>query len=99
MLPSLRLKEPVLVAWSAQGAAVLVTADAIGAFMVSALLITLFGLTGRVNKKIDEQHSGGDCVCAACRQACGVLQPQKLRSGGPSVYNAARATSVVGCAF
>lgn len=55
MLPSLWLRMPVMVAWSTPGAAVLATAglgggfsmaEAVGAFMVSALLITLFGITG-----------------------------------------------------
>lgn len=59
-LPSLWLKKPVMVAWSTPGAAVLATAamaasgngqafsmgEAVGAFMVCALLITLFGITG-----------------------------------------------------
>jgi benzoate membrane transport protein len=59
-LPSLWLKKPVMVAWSTPGAAVLATAavaasndgqafsmgQAVGAFMVCALLITLFGVTG-----------------------------------------------------
>ena len=54
-IPSLWLKKPVMVAWSTPGAAVLATAglaggfsmaDAVGAFMVSAALVTLFGVTG-----------------------------------------------------
>lgn len=54
-LPSLWLKRPVMVAWSTPGAAVLATAAAaegftlaqgVGAFIASALLVTLFGLTG-----------------------------------------------------
>ena len=54
-IPSLWLKKPVMVAWSTPGAAVLATAglaggftmgEAVGAFMVSAALITLFGITG-----------------------------------------------------
>ncbi|MES2943290.1 MAG: benzoate/H(+) symporter BenE family transporter [Pseudomonadota bacterium] len=58
-LPSLWLKKPVMVAWSTPGAAVLATAglaggfsmpEAIGAFMVSAALITLFGVTGWFEK-------------------------------------------------
>ena len=63
-LPSLWLKKPVMVAWSTPGAAVLATAgvaatgatsgfsmaEAIGAFMVSAALITLFGMTGWFEK-------------------------------------------------
>jgi benzoate membrane transport protein len=55
LLPSLRLRKPVLAAWSAPGAAVLATAgasggfampEAIGAFMVAALLMVLVGMTG-----------------------------------------------------
>ncbi len=55
LLPSLLLRQPVMVAWSTPGAAVLATAgaaggfslaQAVGAFMVSALLITLCGLSG-----------------------------------------------------
>ncbi len=59
VVPSLWLKKPVMVAWSTPGAAVLATAgvaggftmaDAVGAFMVSAGLITLFGVTGWFEK-------------------------------------------------
>ena len=55
LVPSLILRQPVMVAWSTPGAAVLATAglaggfsmgDAIGAFMISALLITVAGVTG-----------------------------------------------------
>ena len=55
LVPSLWLRKPVMVAWSTPGAAVLATAgaaggfsmgDAVGAFMASAALITLFGVTG-----------------------------------------------------
>ncbi len=55
LVPSLWLRKPVMVAWSTPGAAVLATAglaggftmaDAVGAFIVSALLVTLFGVTG-----------------------------------------------------
>ncbi|MDP3650241.1 MAG: benzoate/H(+) symporter BenE family transporter [Rhodoferax sp.] len=55
LLPSLWLRKPVMVAWSTPGAAVLATAgmaggfnmhEAVGAFMVCALLITLAGWTG-----------------------------------------------------
>ena len=61
-LPSLWLKKPVMVAWSTPGAAVLATAgvaggytmgEAVGAFMVSAALITLSGLTGWFEKLMD----------------------------------------------
>jgi benzoate membrane transport protein len=55
MLPSLILRQPVMVAWSTPGAAVLAAAglaggfsmaEAIGAFIVSAALITVAGATG-----------------------------------------------------
>jgi benzoate membrane transport protein len=58
-LPSLVLRQPVMVAWSTPGAAVLATAglaghfgmdEAVGAFMASAALIVLFGLTGWFEK-------------------------------------------------
>ena len=54
-IPSLILKQPVMVAWSTPGAAVLATAglaggftmgQAVGAFMVCAVLIILSGATG-----------------------------------------------------
>lgn len=54
-LPSLWLRQPVMVAWSTPGAAVLATAgavggfsmaEAVGAFMVCALLITVAGVSG-----------------------------------------------------
>ena len=59
LVPSLWLRKPVMVAWSTPGAAVLATAglaghgglgfsmaEAVGAFMVCAVLITLSGMTG-----------------------------------------------------
>ena len=67
LVPSLILKKPVMVAWSTPGAAVLATAgalggftmgDAVGAFMVSATLIFLAGVTGwfeRVMGKIPQE--------------------------------------------
>jgi benzoate membrane transport protein len=54
LVPSLLLRKPVMVAWSTPGAAVLATAglaggfsmaEAVGAFMVCAALITLAGVT------------------------------------------------------
>jgi benzoate membrane transport protein len=54
-VPSLWLRKPVMVAWSTPGAAVLASAgvaghfsmgDAVGAFMVSAVLVVLAGATG-----------------------------------------------------
>jgi benzoate membrane transport protein len=55
LLPSLWLRQPVMVAWSTPGAAVLATAgaaggfgmaEATGAFIASAALVALFGATG-----------------------------------------------------
>jgi len=55
LVPSIVLRQPVMVAWSTPGAAVLAGAgvaggfgmgEAIGAFMACALLITLAGMTG-----------------------------------------------------
>jgi benzoate membrane transport protein len=62
LLPSLWLRKPVMVAWSTPGAAVLATAgasggfgmaEATGAFLVCAALITLFGLTGWFERVMD----------------------------------------------
>ena len=59
LLPSLWLRQPVMVAWSTPGAAVLATAgiaggfgmaEATGAFIVCAVLIVLFGVTGWFEK-------------------------------------------------
>ncbi|AXK39953.1 benzoate/H(+) symporter BenE family transporter [Crenobacter cavernae] len=56
---SLRYRVPVVTAWSTPGAAMLITsatgvpmAEAVGAFLVSAVLITLFGFTGWFEKAI-----------------------------------------------
>ena len=62
LLPSLWLRKPVMIAWSTPGAAVLATAgagggfgmaEATGAFIACALLITLFGVTGWFEKLMD----------------------------------------------
>lgn len=66
LLPSLILRKPVMVAWSTPGAAVLAAAgvagasgagysmnEAVGAFMMCAVLITLAGLTGLFEKLMD----------------------------------------------
>lgn len=62
LLPSLWLRQPVMVAWSTPGAAVLATAgvaggfgmaEATGAFIACAALITLFGVTGWFEKLLD----------------------------------------------
>jgi benzoate membrane transport protein len=59
LLLSLWWKKPVMIAWSTPGAAVLATAaasgsftlpQAVGAFLVCAVLITLFGVTGWFEK-------------------------------------------------
>ncbi len=59
LVPSLVLRQPVMVAWSTPGAAVLATAalaggfsmaEAVGAFLVCGALITLFGVTGWFEK-------------------------------------------------
>ena len=59
LLPSLWLRKPVMIAWSTPGAAVLALAggfamsEAIGAFMVCAALVTVFGVTGWFEKIMD----------------------------------------------
>ena len=62
LLPSLWLRKPVMVAWSTPGAAVLATAaatggytmaDAVGAFVVCALLIILVGASGWFERVMD----------------------------------------------
>ncbi len=66
LVPSLILHKPVMVAWSTPGAAVLAVAgvagasgqgysmnEAVGAFMVCAVLITLAGVTGLFEKLMD----------------------------------------------
>jgi benzoate membrane transport protein len=62
LLPSLWWRKPVMVAWSTPGAAVLATAaasggftlpQAVGAFLVCAALVTLFGVTGWFERLMD----------------------------------------------
>lgn len=66
LVPSLILRKPVMVAWSTPGAAVLAVAgvagaagqgysmnEAVGAFMICAVLITLIGATGLFEKLMD----------------------------------------------
>jgi benzoate membrane transport protein len=62
LLPSLWLRQPVMVAWSTPGAAVLATAgaaggfgmaEATGAFIACAALITVFGVTGWFEKLLE----------------------------------------------
>jgi benzoate membrane transport protein len=57
---SLRYRVPVVTAWSTPGAAMLITSaagvsmpEAIGAFLISGALITLFGFTGWFERAID----------------------------------------------
>jgi benzoate membrane transport protein len=61
-IPSLVLRQPVMVAWSTPGAAVLATAglaggftmaEAVGAFLVCGALIVLFGATGWFERLMD----------------------------------------------
>lgn len=61
-VPSIILRQPVMVAWSTPGAAVLAAAgltggfsmgEAVGAFMVSAALIVLLGFSGWFEKLMD----------------------------------------------
>ncbi|AVO41425.1 hypothetical protein C6571_09065 [Simplicispira suum] len=71
LLPSLVLRKPVMIAWSTPGAAVLATAgatgqfdmaQAVGAFVACAALITLVGLTGwfeRVMNRIPAEIAAG----------------------------------------
>ena len=63
-VPSLLLRKPVMVAWSTPGAAVLATAgmtggfsmpEAVGAFMLCAVLITLSGATGWFERVMNHQ--------------------------------------------
>ncbi len=66
LIPSLILRKPVMIAWSTPGAAVLAVAgvagasgagysmnEAVGAFMICAVLITLAGVTGMFEKLMD----------------------------------------------
>lgn len=71
LLPSLWLRKPVMIAWSTPGAAVLAAAgatgqydmaQAVGAFIVCAVLITLVGVTGwfeRVMNRIPTEIAAG----------------------------------------
>jgi benzoate membrane transport protein len=59
-LPSLWLRKPVMIAWSTPGAAVLAVAgaghgmgEAVGAFIVCAVLMTLVGITGWFERVMD----------------------------------------------
>ena len=77
LVPSLWLRKPVMVAWSTPGAAVLATAgvaggfsmaDAVGAFMLSAALVTLFGVTGWFDRIMNRIP-----MALACALLAGVL--------------------------
>ena len=86
LVPSLWLKKPVMVAWSTPGAAVLAAAgavggfkmaDAVGAFMVCALLTTLVGATGWF-----ERMMGRIPVALASALLAGVLTRFALQGFG-----------------
>ena len=77
LLPSLWLRQPVMVAWSTPGAAVIATAalaggfgmpEAIGAFMASGALVALCGITG-----LFERVMGRIPVALAAALLAGVL--------------------------
>ena len=86
LIPSVWLKKPVMVAWSTPGAAVLAAAgavggfnmaDAVGAFIVCALLITLVGATGWF-----ERMMGRIPVALASALLAGVLTRFALQGFG-----------------
>ena len=59
-VPSLLLRQPVMVAWSTPGAAMLAVSgggfsmgEAVGAFMLCAALVALFGVTGWFERIMD----------------------------------------------
>ena len=61
-IPSLLIRKPVMIAWSTPGAAVLATAaasggfamsEAVGAFLISAALVTIVGVTGWFERVMD----------------------------------------------
>src|SRR3990167_4364773 len=101
MLPSLWLRKPVMVAWSTPGAAVLATAglaggfsmaEAVGAFMVCAALITLAGVTGwfeRIMGRIPMEIASALLAGVLARfglQACvaaGAADARQLSAGAP----------------
>lgn len=65
LILSLRFRTPVITAWSTPGAALLVSgltqytyAEAIGAYLFSALLITLLGMTGLFSKIMERLPTG-----------------------------------------
>lgn len=65
LILSLRFRTPVITAWSTPGAALLVSgltqytyAEAIGAYLFSALLITLLGITGLFSKIMERLPTG-----------------------------------------
>jgi hypothetical protein len=71
---SLRFRVPVLTAWSTPGAAMLITSaagvsmpEAIGAFLVSAMLITDLGIQ-RLVRKDDRPPPDLDCLRHAGRR-------------------------------
>ena len=88
VVPSLVLRKPVMVAWSTPGAAVLAVGagaagagfsmgDAVGAFMLSAGLVVLFGVTGWFEKIMDKIS-----VAVASALLAGVLARFGLQAFG-----------------
>ncbi len=76
LVRSLWLRQPVMVAWSTPGAAVLATAgaaggfglaEATGAFVVCALLVVLVGFTGGFERMLGAFRCGSRAPCSpAC---------------------------------
>ena len=76
-VPSLILRQPVMVAWSTPGAAVLATAglaggfamaEAVGAFMACAALIILVGATGWFERVMNHIPTALEIGRASCRE-------------------------------
>jgi benzoate membrane transport protein len=77
LVPSIILRKPVMVAWSTPGAAVLATAglaggfsmgEAVGAFMVSAVLIAVVGVTGMSTWRLPRRYWPGFWRVSGCRR-------------------------------
>ena len=98
LLPSLWMRKPVMIAWSTPGAVVLATAaaggqfhiaDAVGAFIVSSLLIMLSGVSGwfeRIMHRIP--------LAVAAALLAGVLarfSMQAFSAAGAPLWSVARA--------
>ena len=84
LLPSLWLRQPVMVAWSTPGAAVLATAavaggfgmaEATGAFIACAALIVLFSVTGWFEKLLGRLPASiASALLAGCSPALGLTR-------------------------